>query len=307
MLSLAQREFDAMNKSEIGRNLSKQFSGYVVWGIVQGWSVVGVTLSAAILFGALLSHFGVHPPGMTRASYEFIASTIILILCLAGLQKYASLRDDHLQSRIKQAWISLYKGTEWTTPAGEKGVVTGVDLDANYLQLVFEGDKVESEQRYPLRFLKPINPDGSEADFTNLNEDGSVKWRFWEKDRCSAIMGSFVFSLLMACLGVCLLSLDTPSAAYLPIAWVLIGGFVSPIILADAAAPLCRSEEDTSFPELVSKTTWKALDGRVGMVRWAERKYEGDGRYSERISLAFKGGDVEWFRRGDLKATAFEC
>ncbi|MNW15603.1 hypothetical protein D3C71_2141590 [compost metagenome] len=57
----------------------------------------------------------------------------------------------------------------------------------------------------------------------------------------------------------------------------------------------------------MAKTTWKALDGRVGVVRWAKRKYEGDNVYSETILLAFPEGDEAWFRRGDLKATAFEC
>ncbi|MCZ7862460.1 hypothetical protein O9X98_13890 [Agrobacterium salinitolerans] len=291
-----------MNKSQVGRGLAGAFSKYNRWESVACAAALGAVLSGAVVFFALLSHLGVRPPRELPASYEFIASSIICLFGSVALKWKASESVTVVKEAIKSVWLTLYKGTEWMTPAGEKGTVSDVNVDANELEILFEDGK---KHRLPLRYLTPVNTKGPEADFSDLKTDGSVDWEYYGS-KPIATSCTVMFLGLLAVLGWSVFHTDIPAWSALPIAVALIfGGFI-PLGLLLSKAPFYRVD-DFAFPALVSKTTWKAFDGRVGVVRWAKRKYEGDSQYSETILLAFPEGDEEWFRRGDLKATAFEC
>lgn len=291
-----------MNKSQVGHALSGAFSKHTLWEGIAITALFSIFVSGVVVFFALLSQVGVRPPGQSAASYEFVAASILCLITMTAVQRLASSHSSNAEMEIKERWLTLYKGTEWTTPAGEKGVASAVNIDANELELLFDDGK---KHYLPMRYLTPVNAKGPEADFADLRTDGSVDWGFYGSGALGAV-GTVIFLGLLGVLGWSVFHTDVPAWSILPILLVLFfSGFIALGLLL-SKAPF-YSVGDFSYPLLVSKTTWKALDGRVGTVRWAKRKYEGDNVYSETILLAFPEGDEAWFRRGDLKATAFEC
>jgi hypothetical protein len=292
-----------MNKSQVGRSLARSFSKYILW---EGIACVGMftaALSAVVVFFALLSRVRIGPFGADPASYEVIVSSIICLLSMGALSMLAHSISTSAQDVINAAWIALYKGTEWTTPAGENGSVKGVNIDANKLEIKFADGK---KHDFPLRYLKPVNAKGFEADFSELKDDGSVDWSFYGSNSGMAITFTVIFLGLMAALVWSVMHTSgVPTWSILP-GLVVLAFAIIPVGLLCSEAPFQRID-DFEFAALVSKTTWKAFDGRVGTVRWAKRKYEGNNQYSETILLSFLDGDEEWFRRGDLKPTVFEC
>lgn len=293
-----------MNKSQVGRALARSFSKYTLW---EGIACVGMftaALSAVVVFFSLLSRVRIGPFGADPASYEVIASSIVCLLGIGALSMLANSISTSAKDVINAAWLALYKGTEWTTPAGEKGSVTAVNVDANKLEIQFADGK---KHDFPLRYLTPVNAKGFEADFSGLKDDGSVDWSFYGSNSGVAISFTVIFLGLVAALVWSVMhTSDVPMWSILPGLVALGFAVIVPVGLLCSEAPFQRVD-DFEFAALVSKTTWKAFDGRVGAVRWAKRKYEGDNQYSETILLSFPEGDEEWFRRGDLKATVFEC
>ncbi|MCS4090224.1 hypothetical protein [Rhizobium sp. BK176] len=291
-----------MNKIQIGRSLSGAFAAHSVWSALAGGAVLSATLCAVVLFFAVVSHFGLRPPSAEPASYAFVAASILCFVATYGLAALGFRQSEQIEKAIREAWLVLFKGTEWRTPGGESGVVSDVNIDANKLGVTFSDRKTHF---FPFHYLKPANAHGVEADFSGLDKNGSIAWRYYSS-RTSTVLWTGLAWALTASFGWSILNADIPSWSMLPAAISLVFGAAIPLWLFAASAPF-SSTENFDYPVLVSKTTWKALDGRVGIVRWAKRKYEGDNVYSETILLAFTEGDEEWFRRGDLKPTAFEC
>jgi hypothetical protein len=292
-----------MNKAQVGRTLASAFSKHCLWEGMAILTFFSALVSGVAVFFAIISQFGIRPPREAAASYEFVASSIVCFLFFVALSRYTYSNNLIVEATIKENWMKLYKGTEWKTPAGEKGVVSAVNIDANSMEILFEDGR---KHYFPQRYLTPVNSAGPEADFSLLKADGSVDWKFYGSRIGEATACTVMFWFLMAVLTWSVFHTDIPAWSFLPILATLFLAVFIPFGLLWSSAPFYRVG-DFAFPALVSKTTWKALDGRVGVVRWAKRESSSDNHYTETILLAFSEGDEHWFRRSDLKPTAFEC
>jgi hypothetical protein len=289
-----------MYNTKIGRTFSGIYARKSIWSAIADAAYVAAFVFGVVSFFAILSCLGVVLG--PKDSDGLVASSVMCLALTIGVAVFCCANARTVEKIGKASWVAFYKGTEWKTPAGETGIVSDADIDATHFAITFADGHTHT---FPRRYLAPTKESELKARQSEKMFAGDGKWSFYS-NRCQAVLVTLVFWVMIAVFGISLLSSDVPSWTKLPVFASMIFGGVVPFMLLMSSTPF-SSSADTDYPALVSKMAWKALDGRIGVVRWAKREYEGDNVYSENIMLAFPEGDEGWFRRGDLKATVFEC
>jgi hypothetical protein len=293
-----------MNKAATGKGLSRNLYRLNVgrWG--ECCTIFMAAMMALALLCAGLTYLGLRPPGTKPASFDFMiwSATFLLVSVFAAVmvKRFKTAEEETL----KESWRKLYSGTVWTTLAGERVEIVETTPEASNMQVRFADG---ATQWMPFSYLTPANKEGPEADFSGLRADRRIDWSS-EEERFS--FGVFCHFLL--CWGILAVSLacafryGLPSWGILP---ALVGAFTA-ATLPIASVPSTWEDDrppNKDFLEMVSMTQWKAMDGRIGTVRGAQRRYHGEGRYGEKITLAFPEGDTKTYNREDLKPLVFEC
>lgn len=292
-----------MNKAATGKGLSRNLYrwNFAQWAEICTLAMFVLT-SATVLFSGL-SYLGLRPPFTEPASFEFVIWTAAFFLAsVFGLVMIDRLKTAE-EGTLTASWRKLYAGTGWSTLAGEKVEIVDTKPDASQMQVRFADGATEW---IPFSYLTPANNAGPEADFSGLKEDRRIDWSSGENYSFG------VFCHILLSWGVLAVSLACAFRYGLP-SWGMVPAFVGTV--AAATFPLVSipskwegdRPENKDFLEMVSKTQWKAMDGRIGTVRGAQRRYLGEGRYGAKITLAFPEGDTKTYDREDIKPIVFEC
>lgn len=231
---------------------------------------------------------------------DYVAS--VAFLGVFGSLAFKFVMDSEHYSKIaKAAWMDLYGETTWLTPGGEAGRVKSVNETASRLELAFA---VGEARWFAFQDLSPTS-EGVVADFSGLDDTRMPKIDFFDGSRNLYITASVMACVVTLTLAYAAWYLDSIVfwQAYL-VAVMLVVSFSLPYgLFQDGEFRASSISEHTAH---IAQTTWKALDGKIGVVRWATRAYAGNSLYEEHIVLAFPDGKVRQYRREDLMPMTFE-
>ena len=285
-----------MNRAQTADSISGDISRYAIH------SAIGGVVSALAIFAGLffigatvnLLFFG------DITVVEYVASICYLAVFAAVAVGFVRLADAS-EKKVKSAWMRLYGETVWLTPGGETGKVIDVSMSGSTLTLGFEvGDK----RAYAFQHLTPKDQ-GKHADLKALGDNLMPKFAFMDRNVNFAILATLFIWVLVAALTFSLWDSSSMWTCLTLLSLVVFTFFTPCAILIENAGSV-KASHVSDHAVHIAQTRWKALDGKVGVVRWAQRVYKGEGRYEETIVLSFPDGRVCEYRREDVMPIAFE-
>jgi hypothetical protein len=222
----------------------------------------------------------------------------------------ARVKEEEVGAKLSKEWLTFYSGSMWKTYAGEIGEVVGVAPTGARFNLRF---KDGTEQSYPVATIQSAHADSPHSDTSGLNKDGLVKFRMVEGREVAFLLAALISMPLLLWLvaisggrGI----VPMHEWAAFPLFGILEAWVLGCIMLLVKAPDVEFNQSHLEYAKLVSASTWKTLDGRTGVVRWAspaETTSEGRTVKAEKIKLAFGNGQVQTFQRSYVHPTAFGC
>jgi hypothetical protein len=226
-----------------------------LWSARAGSVVCGGILSLSIL--------GSYVPGAIAAA----SLGAIMLLIGYGL----GFPSNNLRNEMMANWRAAFKGTEWKTIGGEIATVIETDQYGNDVRLAFNGSA--SHKRFRVESLTPTSPAARElaaAVATANPYDKRFKPPF--------LMGG-IFAMMIP-------GLFLPPPVQIGYLWLL---FTAASYFFCGGPETVRGDDANTVRRL-SKTKWRVLDGRVGVVRYTESRGTQDTGYTDYLTIGFEDG-----------------
>ncbi len=269
-----------MTRSELQTTLKGQTRTIAIasalwWAAISAAVIASV---AAVIYAQLRQ---VHADGFEWS----VPASLVATVAATGFLAYQSRRLKCSAGRVLKArWNEHYSGTRWRTPAGEVAEFVDSDPLGKELALRFDNGDV---QRWSVGDL--VSMDGRDT-----KSDDLVKWISSPITNVVAVAVYIVASVGLA--------MFCSSATFLVSSIALSAAFgINVGIISYACYRTDNYVDDrNALLHRVSVCDWKALDGRVGKVRWACRQ-SGDTKYhTDYLTLVFPDGSKKRFERPDL-------
>lgn len=220
----------------------------------------------------------------SAAGRDFDETKVFLLVALtsASLAAYTWFTYGQVASAVKRGWMEGYGGTEWLTPAGERGRCVGFE-DVCGLRIVL-GFEAGAKSVFNLGDLLLADPA-----MTRLLplQDGPVFAR--PRDYVS-ILGVLPLSTIALALLPYYFGSGPWSDASLAVT-IAVGCLFIPVFLVVSDLNTNDSGSDALLKEY-SKYRWKAEDGEIGMIRSVHRHSDSDNRniHVDYLTVGFPSG-----------------
>lgn len=182
---------------------------------------------------------------------------------------------------MKANWKKAFEGSSWRTAGGEIGVVRESDEYGNDLKLSFKGKL--SRETFDVDNLEPVT-ERSRALVAPLADANPYDRRFHPVAR----MGCLFLLTLMAMLLL-------PPALTIGALWLVFSGFC--YLMCGAFS---GTGGDNDLLRRVAKTQWQVLDGRIGFVRAAESRGNGDTGWVDYLTIGFEDGSEFYGEKSEM-------
>ncbi|MCV9964609.1 hypothetical protein OIU34_22215 [Pararhizobium sp. BT-229] len=181
---------------------------------------------------------------------------------------------------MKANWKRAFVGASWRTAGGEIGVVQETDEFGNDLKLSFKG--LLSSKTFSLASLEPAT-DKARALVAPLAD-------------ANPHVSGHPFASLFCPLGLAILAmLLLPPALAIGCVWLVLSCFSYFMCGAFSG-----TSGDNGLLSRVAKTRWQVLDGRIGFVRAAESRGNGDTGWVDYLTIGFEDGSEFYGEKSEM-------
>lgn len=183
---------------------------------------------------------------------------------------------------LKANWKKAFSGATWRTVGGEIGVVTETDEYGNDIRLSFHG-KVSNET-FGLSSLEPASDKARQL--APLLEKANP----YDK--------TFHPVVRMFCLAAATIAGMAVLPLPLAIVWVWLAFSTFCYLMCGFASGI--SSDNDALLRRVAKSKWQTLDGRIGVVRAADRRGNGDSGWVDYLTIGFDDGSEHRAEKSEM-------
>jgi hypothetical protein len=239
----------------------------------QGACYLGGAFFALALFGYIVQ------PTVAQSQNALLSLCVGGVMALVGY--LVGFRVAIVRKAMRDNWSAAFVGTEWKTLAGEVGTAIETDLFAQSLRLSFGG--AASGESYSLNNLRPVSARSQEL--KGLAQNANPYDR--RLHPIPLMLGALVLAFPLLAISVVLFGV---------VLWLL----AAVVCCLQAGALDSLSRGGGELLRRTSVTRWRALDGRVGIVRAAERRGSQESGFTEYLTLGFDNGAEFTGQKADM-------